>query len=243
MILALAIALVILGAVYEFLNRQLTLAETGREIVEEASLARVLLDRMAGDILSSLGGVDPQQLPDFSSDEVEALLQAETFTPLFNTGVEGSANVLILSASRPPRELLAAHKRRSGEAVQGVSDLRRISYWHVGDGDQSGLAREELTAITSDGYQAKPPDVADPQSHIVAREVAGVTFEFFDGVAWQPTWNGSSYAPDGQTPLGPPAAIRITLSLLGRRGTTPRDYRRTVALPAGNNFPAQQIGF
>src|SRR5688572_13891017 len=89
MTLALAIALIILGAVYEFLNRQIFLAETGREIVEEGDLARALLNRMSADMLAHVGAVDPQQLPGISADPTEALLQAETFQPLFNNGVEG----------------------------------------------------------------------------------------------------------------------------------------------------------
>src|SRR5262249_29060679 len=97
MTLALAIALVILVAVYEFLNRQMTLAETGRDLVEESSLVRVILDRMSVDIGAHLGGIDPQQLPGASSDATTASVGAEAYTPLFNGGVEGTDTALILS--------------------------------------------------------------------------------------------------------------------------------------------------
>lgn len=244
MVLALAIALIILGAVYEFLNRQLTLSEIGREVVEESSLARVILDRMAADISASLGGIDPQQLPDVSSDSTEALLQAETFVPLFNNGVEGSNSVLILSASRVPRELLAADKRRMGsDSLPKVSDLRRIGYWFIDDGDSGGLARQEVSRVTSDEIDTKPPDVSDPASCIIAPEVRGLMFEYFDGLAWQSVWSGNAFAADGQTPIGPPSAIRVTVTLRSHDGQRLRDYRRTVALPAGNNFVSQQLGF
>src|SRR5262249_16533833 len=111
MTLALAIALVILRPGYAFLNQQLRLMEVGRDLAEETALARRILDRMAADINSSLGGVDPQQLPSVSSDATEALLQAETFTPLFNYGLEGNDGLLIIYASRVPRELVAPDKR------------------------------------------------------------------------------------------------------------------------------------
>jgi hypothetical protein len=50
-------------------------------------------------------------------------------------------------------------------------------------------------------------------------------------------------AADGATPIGPPAAIRITLTIKSRDGTRTTDYKHTVALPAGNNFIAQKLGF
>lgn len=247
MTLALAISLIILGGVYEFLNRQMMLAEAGREAVEDTALARVLLDRMAGDIVASLGGIDPQQLPDISNDPTEALLQAETFTPLFNTGVDGTNSVLILSTSRVPRELLASDKRKldSGN-LPPVSDLRRISYWYVEDGNTTGLARQELTAVTGPDYDSKPPDVSEVAKYVIAPEVKAVLFEYFDGENWAATWSGNSYASDGQTPVGPPSAIRVTITLKSRDnqgGQRTRDFRRTVALPAGNNFKSQQLGF
>jgi prepilin-type N-terminal cleavage/methylation domain-containing protein len=241
--LALAISLIILGGAYEVLNRQLYLAEIGRDLVEETALARVILDRMAADITASLGGVDPQQLPDISSDSTEALLQAETFAPLFNNGVEGTNSLLIIAASRVPRELLAADKRRLDSAsLPKVSDLRRISYWFVDDGSTAGLCRQELSGVTSGDFDVKPPDVGDAATYLIAPEVSSVMFEFFDGVNWQSVWNGSSYAADGQTPLGPPSAIRVTLTVRSRDGLRTKDYRRTVALPAGNNFLSQQLG-
>ena len=244
MTLALAIALIILGAVYEFLNRQITLAEIGRDLVEESALARDILDRMAKDIVASLGAVDPQQLPDISSDSTEALLQAETFVPLFNSGVDGSDSILILSASRVPRELLAADKRQMDSgSLEKVCDLRRISYWFVDDGNNYGLARQELKEITGADFGSRPPDVGDVSSLIIAPEVKALSFEYFDGVNWQSVWSGNSYASDGQTPIGPPSAIKVTITLSSRDGKQTRDYRRTVALPAGNNFLSQQLGF
>ncbi len=243
MTLALAISLIILGAIYEFLNRQITSAEVGRELVEESHLVRGILDKMAKDIVASLGAVDPQQLPDVSTDSVDALLQAETFTPLFNSGVDGTSNVLILSVSRVPIELLAPDKRQvDASTLKKVSDLRRTSYWFVDDGNTTGLACQVLTGITSDEFYIRPPDVGDIGPLIIAEEVRGLVFEYFDGVNWQATWSGNAFASDGQTPMGPPAAIKITLTVASKDGLRTRDYRRVVALPAGNNFLSQQIG-
>ena len=39
---------------------------------------------------------------------------------------------------------------------------------------------------------------------IIASEVVGVAFRYFDGTAWQDTWDGSIMGTDGMTPVGPP---------------------------------------
>lgn len=261
MTLALLIALIILGAVYEFLNRQITLAEVGRELVEEGDLARTILTRMSADIKAHLGAIDPAQLPDSANtvagasgstggtdgsttDPTAAAIQSEFFQPNFNLGVEGTDTVLMLTSSRVARELLASDKRLlDPNSLPKVSDLRRVSYWFSEDGTNPGLARQELTNVTGEDILNQPPDVPNASECIIAPEVKTVLFEYFDGQNWQPTWSGSQMAADGQTPLGPPSAIRITLTVKSRDGLRTRDYKHTVALPTGNNFLSQQLGF
>lgn len=153
----------------------------------------------------------------------------------FNNGVSGDNSVLVLSVSRLP----TPPRMAPGSAPSVLSDLRRISYWVVTNGDVQGLARYELTAVTGEDAQAVPPDVPDPASCIIAPEVVSVSFEYFDGSSWQESWDGLTYGEDGETPLGPPAAIAVTLRL--RRTSDPEGepavYRQVIALPAGNNYP------
>ena len=80
------------------------------------------------------------------------------------------------------------------------------------------------------------------QPLIIAPEVKNVLFEYFDGEDWQASWDGTTMAADGVTPIGPPAAVRITLTINSRDGQRTTDYKHTVALPAGNNFLAQKLG-
>jgi hypothetical protein len=254
MTLALAIALVILGAVYEFLNRQISTAEAGRTLVEESALARVILDSMATDIAGNLGGIDPLQLQGTSGSSssnsgsgttsaADAAIAAESFVPQFNLGVFGTDSVLILSTSRVPRELVASDKlKMDSSQLTPVSDIRRISYWYVPDEPNSGLARQEVNLATSTDLDTQPPDLPNAQSMIFAPEVKGLQFEYFDGTNWQSSWDGTQLGSDGQTPIGPPAAVRITLTLKSKDGQRTRDYKHVVALPAGNNFLAQRIG-
>ena len=264
MSLALAIALIILGAVYEFLNRQIALGEIGRNMTEEAALARALLDQMATDISGNLGGNDPLQVSSdatqsgsssattTSSAATSSTTTASASTPStttqptttpFNIGVSGTDTCLILSSSLVPRELVAYDKLQiDSSQLSPVSDIRRISYWFINDSANGGLAKQEVVSATGSDLATTPPDVDNPTSLIIASEVKNVLFEYFDGTDWQSAWDGTTMSGDGMTPIGPPAAIRITLTLRSRDGLHTTDYQHVVALPGGNNFAAQKNG-
>jgi len=168
--------------------------------------------------------------------------------PPFNIGVYGTSNLLILTVSKVPRELNLTGvlgNARIGDPTQQatVSDLRRISYW-VPSGS-SGLARQEIAQATSNDITSIPPDVSQDSYRILAAEVKDILFQFFDGVNWQDTWDGTTLGgPTGEIPIGPPSAIAITLTMT-RRGADNTDlpddslpkYKHIVAIPAGNNFP------
>lgn len=172
-------------------------------------------------------------------------------TIAFNTGLYGTTNSLILCVSKVPRELNLTGVLGSGgraDPTQQVTacDLRRISYWMVsGTGNSAGLARQELMQATSNDLNTTPPDVPDAPSYIIAPEVKDITFQYFDGANWQDFWDGTTLGgPTGETPIGPPSAIAITLTF-NRRAPDNTDlpddqlpkYKHVVAIPAGNNFP------
>jgi prepilin-type N-terminal cleavage/methylation domain-containing protein len=253
MSLALAIALIILGAVYEFLNRQIAMGEIGRNMTEEAALARALLDQMSTDVSGNLGGYDPLQITSDTS-QTGTSTQSSTTAPStsttqpttnpFNIGVSGTDSCLILTTSLVPRELVAYDKLQiDSSQLAPVSDIRRVSYWFInGDSTTGGLAKQEVTSATGTDLATTPPDVSNATSLIIAPEVKNVLFEYFDGSDWQTTWDGTTMSADGMTPIGPPAAIRITLTLRSRDGLHTTDYQHVVALPGGNNFAAQKSG-
>jgi prepilin-type N-terminal cleavage/methylation domain-containing protein len=214
MILALAIGLVLMSGLYMMMSAQLSQAQAGRESIEEATLARALLTRIANDIVGSLSAHDPSQAAD-----AEAVDAALTGAPQFNTGVRGEADILILSGGRVPRELLL------GSLEGAVCDLRRISYWMV---PGKGLARQEVLRVTGEDIDTEPPDVDNPDAHVIAPEVKAINFQYWDPeTEWITSWDGSAPV---DAPVGPPAAIEITIELT--RGT----YHHVVTLPTGNNF-------
>jgi hypothetical protein len=172
----------------------------------------------------------------------------------FNLGVQGDDTHLVLYVSRVPRELQmgttgtngmggsASGSNSTDPSAPVVSDLRRVTYWLAGGtGSSMGLARQEVKVPTSDDQiNTLPPNVGDEGSFVIAPQVKGLTFEYFDGTTWQVSWDGTQVGSDGQTPIGPPLAIRITLTIAGPAtgaGTPGADqtYQHVVAIPTANN--------
>jgi len=165
-----------------------------------------------------------------SSSETEETVSERS---LFNLGIQGDETHLVLFTSKVPTEL--------GKTTQlgALSDLRRVSWWLAGTADAPlGLARYEAKLATSaDGLTRDVPVDAEP--YVICKEATSVMFEYFDGVVWQPFWDGAVLQEDGKTPIGPPAAIAITITITSphlrgpRRETT---VRHVVALPTANGL-------
>lgn len=249
MILALAIGLVLMISLYSVLNMQVQQAQVGRLKLEEATLARDIRKRMTLNILSHVGPANPAPTPAASSSSSSASSStSSSYTTtineafLFNNGVYGNSGLLVLSTSKVP---LAASNGNTRAPVTDtpldqatVSDLRRISYWISSE----GLCVQELDNATSNDMNSFPPDVPPGTYKVLAPEVKDVVFEFWDGTGWQTSWDGTQPAADGVTPMGPPSAIRITLTFFRKTGDDSADEKSTypfvVAIPAGNNFPS-----
>ena len=130
-------------------------------------------------------------------------------TIVFNQGIQGDSSTLILYASRVPTELDPAWV---GDAAPTVSDLRRIAFWL----SPSGLCRQEIKLATSDdAINSLPTDLPDDPSFVIAEEVKSLTFQYWDGSAWQDSWDGTQTpSAGGNNPQGPPLAIAITIGLV-----------------------------
>jgi hypothetical protein len=278
MVLALALGMILLLALYVSFNTYIVEAQAGRDLVAEASLARSILTRMANDIGGQVGPIDPR-VADYTggataqsttpSSSTPSTTTPSTTTPStttpstttpsttgdtsnivsYNVGVNGKLDgVLILSNYRVRKQ--PANIDTTVPETTVVSDLAATCYWVVPNGNGSfGLARYEIRQATSpdiDIANLDPKSLPDQNKYIIATEVKSVKFEYFDGTNWQDTWDGTySASLDGSAPpQGPPAAIRITVTLKRNVRGAPADdsvdgpvYQQIVALPAANNFP------
>jgi prepilin-type N-terminal cleavage/methylation domain-containing protein len=270
-LLASAIGVLLMAALYVAVDVQLRHARAGREVIEQSTLARALLSRIANDISlhvapaltvraagtksSSTAGAGATSTASSSTTPTSTSSNAASSTPNsasststqsstvpvpYNLGVQGQPNVLILSVTKFPREVNVPVNGLQTQALPIVSDQRRISYWLAGNaGSPLGLARQELKLVTSDDATAVPPDVPDEASHVIAEEVRSLTFQYFDGTSWQDTWDGTQSGADGVTPLGPPAAIAVTVGIAdpgaGPEGqSNVKLFRHVVAIPTAN---------
>jgi hypothetical protein len=161
-------------------------------------------------------------------------------TPLpYNLGVKGDAKWLILSTNRAPGALLVSPKAPITDDSIPSPDLRCLSLWLV---DGKGLARNEMAAVTADNAPTDVPTFDNPQQYVFAKEVVDVLFEYYDGATWQPNWDGGALGGnDGNTPIGPPAAIRVTIWLQSGPAIDGGDpttvaYKHVVALPTSNAY-------
>jgi prepilin-type N-terminal cleavage/methylation domain-containing protein len=285
LILALAIAVLLMSALYISIDAQLNNADTGRTLVEQSTLARSLLARVASDIGASLGPTDPRYLQNqsgqlgttgstttgstttgttttasgtttaastastasTSSGSSSSTMGGSTDTSstnalvTFNLGVQGDSGRLTVYQGRRPREqtLLMNDPNNSQTSQPLASDLRRVTYW-IGDG--KGLYRQEVKVATSDrALDTGVPNVGDDDVKLMAEEVRDFKVEYFDGTNWQDTWDGTAAGSDGVTPVGPPLAVAVTLTIAPPKGVAGRDdprswtqYRHVVAIPTAN---------
>lgn len=285
-LLATAIGVILLAALYAAVDIQYKQAQAARDIVEQSTLARALLARMGNDIASSAGPADPSrfratgnqvsssqqssqqsgqstgQTTDSSqttqqttgttsgqsTDSTTGMTQGQvtglTASGNFLFTLSGDSESLSLFVTRVPRELTMLSNANANPGV--VTDLRRISYWLV-PGSPGGLAFEEIRPVTSDEAASAPPDVPDGvNSRYLAPEVRSLAFRYYDGSAWQSSWDGTTVGSDGQTPIGPPLAVEIVIGLAAP-GTPPgvegkiKMYRHVVSLMTANSASTQTL--
>lgn len=262
-IVTLAIAGLVLSGLYVALFTQLRLAQAGRDVIQRSTTARNLLTRIGSDIANHLGPMSPWLQKKFpaagssngtptssqntgqignatdssgaqaadskatdSASQTTDNMMPTTASGVFNVSVIGSSAYLRLSLTRFPRP---------GKEGEPISDLARIEYWVV---EGKGLARREVTRVTAEDEDVEAPSLPEADKYVIGDNVESITFRYWDGSAWLDTWDGLQPGSDANaTPLGPPAAIEITLRLRSRAGgeqSEARDYQHVVAIRTAN---------
>jgi prepilin-type N-terminal cleavage/methylation domain-containing protein len=259
-VLATAIGVILLAALYTAMGLQLRYAKAGRDVVEKGNLVRTIMARIRNDITQNLGpqnigagssapansagagsGSPSSTSPDTSGGSTTSNNQTPASSAIstqitFNLGVQGDASRLILYVSRVPREALMVNNA-SGDALvpnPGIGDLRRITYWMANGG---GLAWQEVLQVTSDeAMNVLPPNVPNEANFVIAEEVKSLAFSYFDGTNWQDTWDGTVAGPDGQTPIGPPLAIKMEMEIATPGTQKVEKYSQVVFIPTANGL-------
>jgi prepilin-type N-terminal cleavage/methylation domain-containing protein len=242
-ILALSVGVILLGALYVAVDVQLRHARAGRNIVEQATLARSLLNRIDADIAATATLIDPERYrmaassTTSGSSTMGASSTTGSSTP--TTGSSSSSNssgsassngsssssssstdaiLLPLSVQGDSTSLNLYISRVPREAMPTDPNATPLVVSDVRRVSwwlpAGGLARQESPIETSqDALDNLPPGIPDEDSYVVAPEVKNVQFEYFDGSDWQDSWDCTTLGADGVTPVGPPQAIAITLDI------------------------------
>jgi prepilin-type N-terminal cleavage/methylation domain-containing protein len=275
LLLASAIGVLLMGALYVAMRVQLRHAQVAREVVQESTLVRALFTKIESDINGGLGfnantiaaitgvplsgggqgaaqgagagaaggsaaGTSGTNNSGGGSNSGNTGQAAGTGSILFNLGVQGDSSHFIIYGNWVPRELNSyMNTDPNAPTPPVVADLRRIGYWLAGSGDAPlGLARQEVKLVTSDdALNSVPPDVPDEASNVIAEEVKSLSVSYFDGSTWQETWDSTQTGPDGVTPIGPPAAIAITLGVAAPGAShSVKNYKHVVILQTANGL-------
>lgn len=239
-LLASALAVILMAALYVALDVQLRLAEAGRESIVEATVTREIVQRLEDDLSSSMGPVAPPVGKSGSSSSggmsgagagatsgmdmtgmtgVTDAAATQSTSIQFQAGVIGESD----GENRPRLTMFVARVAGLGNPANespdapSPADVRRVTYWMT----DHGLARQEMPWVTSEQLHASTEPVIEDgkeeRDYVIADEVTKLSIEYWDGSTWAETWDGRTLNSDGVTLLGPPKAIRIrfTLSLPG----------------------------
>lgn len=283
-LLSMAIGVLLLSALYVAINVQIEYTQAAREVVDQSTLARSVLNRMASDITPSLGpppatntdpitglvnligvilGGDSSSSSTTSTSSTQGSSTSSTSGtssssssssssstpattsqngPVTLVGVQGDDSHLTIYVTRVPRFSAAASEGMDEAATPpAISDLRKLSYWLAGGGDEPlGLARQELENITSEeALDASALGVENEEKYVIADEVKSLMFSYFDGSSWQDSW-------DSTTAKGPPLAIAITVGIAPPQipGAQNQDrslkyFRHVIAIPTANGISAE----
>ncbi len=219
LLLASAIAIFLMAALYSAFELVLRRTEVNRESVAASDLSRAVVNRLTADLSQSAGLLPPMT----SQNSFQAASAAgggggttttadavDTTTDIpLPCGVVGTDKQVTIFCTRVPTALTDPDALATPDVLR-PGDLRRVTYYTVG----TGLCRQERPWVTADGVRnSADPDPSTAETDVIAPEVTDVTFEYFSGGVWNSEWDGTQVGTDGVTPQGPPRAIKVTLQL------------------------------
>jgi hypothetical protein len=226
--LALALTAVILGLIGMAIHVHLGVADKSRVQVDEAQLARTLLQRIAEDLRnavpfapeqSSTSGAPTSSGSSTSSESPTSSTSQTTSAASISGGICGSVQCLQVDTScrsRPNRLPPAT----SDNSQPAFSDIKTVTY-SLGDpgtmspierGDspsdaQGGLYRRELErAACAWAMQQGQTDLLNQVTDLLAPEVVDVQFTYYDGTTTSDTWDSTQ---QGKLPSAVKVAILI----------------------------------
>jgi type II secretory pathway component PulJ len=184
-----------------------------------------------------------------STSTTTMMSATETTLVLASRGIRGTQKVLEIDGARPQRELAFALPVNPAIPSGHTSDLRTMLYALAAPGQaydpqgRGGLAREEGDRYAIASAEGRGQNATASFSAVVlAPEVTGLEFEYFDGAMWQATWDSIAY---GRLPRAvqvriwfAPAPVRPTW-LNPRVNPATEMVRLVVYIPSADPVPEE----
>lgn len=153
----------------------------------------------------------------------------ESTSTLKPPGINGDQFTLQVDVGRLPRSSLAF--------TNGPGDLKTVGYYlapitsatavdpAAATSPTMGLFRQSVDRSVAN-FDASAAAAVGAEPQLLAEEVAALEFRYFDGTAWQTSWDSAG----GTLPTA--VEILLTFLVTTRDVVEPKQYRLTVAIPA-----------
>jgi prepilin-type N-terminal cleavage/methylation domain-containing protein len=178
-LLAMALVVVLLGAVQLFYAVSLRTCAEGQGLSRDARLARAALDRIAEDVRNASG-----------------------FARGYGPGLVGDAHWISLQSVRLPDKALLEERGIQEEPLPAECDIASVQYYVATDEDQIvtledgtevplvyGLVRWEQKTLNQP-VMMMDRDEQQVDVGVWAEQIHYLGFRYFDGVDWVTTWTG-----------------------------------------------------
>ena len=212
-VLALALAVVVLGLLSLGVNLYLRAFGAGRGDVEETQLARALLGMIADDLRSAVP-YDPERSGSGASGligdrlqlqlDVERVAAIDPYQALL-ASQGGGAPVSPTSGVQTLAYYVADEMTAGSSAIESVDGIPLML--QSGASSEYGLVRQRLDrAVAAHAAEQGLFDTLDSGGELLAPEVAAIEFRYFDGTEWAEEW-------DTSTRGGLPVAVEVAIAL------------------------------
>ena len=233
MMISIGLVTVLMAGLYSAMDFCFNLQLDSHDGIERVQIARTVLRQMTRDV-QSVVFKKPEKTEESSDTSQDQSTEDEdtsgTSEPVDSMtqstdGLVGTETELLLYINRPDRSLNYVDAQTLTSLADRSGDLMVVRYFLAqkgGAGLSSKIADREspgsdsgpagLVRMTGDLYgismslQENEEDAQIAAAQLWAREVAGITFQYFDGTQWQTEWDSKKLS-------SLPQAIEIVLTL------------------------------
>ena len=255
---AVALSVLLMAAVYFAFDLSARLTTTGQEEVERARLAQAVLREIEQDLRQAIS--PPPAAPPLAAAVSSTAPRREARIASPPVGLIGDSDRVLL--------LVFANERARGdeESRNAAGGIRRVG-WKMSNGAGTARSAEPLSDSSLEAWFAAPApgrgllrgtttegasvdargsglsaaaQAEPPEWRVFASEVVALSFRYFDGREWRPTWNS---ARAGRLPSAVEIVVTVEVAISTAHGASSaaaiptRVWRLVTTLPTATLPP------